>query len=93
MFQNFFPQGVAVDPENVGRPGLVALRLLQDHFKQGPASGPCERRQGLMTMNLSDLKPPKGAKHAKKRVGRGERAANDAAPRHADGRADLGGTL
>ena len=25
-----------------------------------------------MTMNLSDLKPPKGAKHAKKRVGRGE---------------------
>ena len=25
-----------------------------------------------MTMNLSDLKPPKGAKHTKKRVGRGE---------------------
>jgi large subunit ribosomal protein L15 len=25
-----------------------------------------------MAMNLSDLKPPKGAKHAKKRVGRGE---------------------
>ena len=23
-------------------------------------------------MNLSDLKPPKGAKHTKKRVGRGE---------------------
>ena len=26
----------------------------------------------MMTMNLSDLKPPKGAKHTKKRVGRGE---------------------
>ena len=35
MFQNFFPQGVAVDPENVRRPGLVALCLFQDHFKQG----------------------------------------------------------
>ena len=27
-------------------------------------------------MNLSDLKPPKGAKHAKKRVGRGQGSGN-----------------
>ena len=27
-------------------------------------------------MNLSDLKPPKGAKHAKKRVGRGQGSVN-----------------
>src|SRR6059058_3740006 len=28
------------------------------------------------TMNLSNLKPPKGAKHAKKRVGRGQGSGN-----------------
>src|SRR6187401_3810904 len=29
-----------------------------------------------MTMNLSNLRPPKGAKHAKKRVGRGQGSGN-----------------
>src|ERR687889_2911752 len=31
---------------------------------------------GTRTMNLSNLKPPKGAKHAKKRVGRGPGSGN-----------------
>ena len=35
MLPDFFPQSVAVDPENICRLSLVALRLFEDHFKQG----------------------------------------------------------